>query len=131
VVDAPGHTAIRGRFPLPTITSAPPRHPGRGSSTRPEWHSPSDAGWGRADAAIHPRTGGTTSTGLPKRVPAANYVPGGIGNSSWAHSTAPISRSAGAAGQLLSRYRAGLEHARHLHDAPAGGPTETGNPTGL
>ncbi|MFC4535862.1 nitrate- and nitrite sensing domain-containing protein [Sphaerisporangium dianthi] len=40
------------------------------------WSSPADAGWQAAQAASDPSLGGVTSSGLPKRVPKANLVPG-------------------------------------------------------
>ncbi|XVQ88088.1 sensor histidine kinase [Microbispora siamensis] len=40
------------------------------------WSSPADAGWQAARAASEPALGGVTSSGLPKRVPKANLVPG-------------------------------------------------------
>ncbi|WP_235558120.1 nitrate- and nitrite sensing domain-containing protein [Sphaerimonospora mesophila] len=40
------------------------------------WSSPADAGWQAAKAAAEPTLGGVTASGLPKRVPKANLVPG-------------------------------------------------------
>ncbi|WP_406318053.1 nitrate- and nitrite sensing domain-containing protein [Streptosporangium sp. NBC_01639] len=40
------------------------------------WSSPADAGWQAAKAASEPTLGGITGSGLPKRVPKANLVPG-------------------------------------------------------
>ncbi|MEV7809116.1 hypothetical protein AB0O28_39800, partial [Microbispora sp. NPDC088329] len=40
------------------------------------WSSPADVGWQAAKAASEPALGGVTSSGLPKRVPKANLVPG-------------------------------------------------------
>ncbi|WP_405084106.1 nitrate- and nitrite sensing domain-containing protein [Microbispora sp. NBC_01389] len=40
------------------------------------WSSPADVGWQAAQAASEPALGGVTSSGLPKRVPKANLVPG-------------------------------------------------------
>ncbi|WP_248960553.1 sensor histidine kinase [Sphaerisporangium perillae] len=40
------------------------------------WSSPADAGWQAARAASDPSLGGITPSGLPKRVPKANLVPG-------------------------------------------------------
>ncbi|MBG0828474.1 nitrate- and nitrite sensing domain-containing protein [Planomonospora sp. ID67723] len=40
------------------------------------WSSPADAGWQAARAASEPTLGGLTGSGLPKRVPKANLVPG-------------------------------------------------------
>lgn len=40
------------------------------------WASPSDQGWRAAAAAAAPSVGGYTTTGLPRRVPKTNLVPG-------------------------------------------------------
>ncbi|MBE1566356.1 nitrate- and nitrite sensing domain-containing protein [Nonomuraea africana] len=40
------------------------------------WSSPADAGWQAARSASEPNSGGLTSSGLPKRKPRANLVPG-------------------------------------------------------
>ncbi|HLU72689.1 MAG TPA: nitrate- and nitrite sensing domain-containing protein [Nonomuraea sp.] len=50
--------------------SAPP------PSRSDEWSSPADTGWQAAVAAREPAMGGVTSSGLPKRTPKANLVPG-------------------------------------------------------
>ncbi|MFJ6956065.1 hypothetical protein, partial [Micromonospora aurantiaca (nom. illeg.)] len=42
------------------------------------WRTAADEGWSRASRAAGPTTGGTTRSGLPKRVPQAQLVPGGI-----------------------------------------------------
>ncbi|MFB4281150.1 nitrate- and nitrite sensing domain-containing protein [Nonomuraea sp. MTCD27] len=40
------------------------------------WSSPADQGWQAAGAATDPARSGTTNSGLPKRTPRANLVPG-------------------------------------------------------
>ncbi|MFG1707612.1 nitrate- and nitrite sensing domain-containing protein [Nonomuraea sp. M3C6] len=40
------------------------------------WSSPADQGWQAAGAAAEPAQNGTTNSGLPKRTPRANLVPG-------------------------------------------------------
>ncbi|SEG55640.1 Signal transduction histidine kinase [Nonomuraea solani] len=40
------------------------------------WTTPADQGWQAADAVAEPAQNGTTSSGLPKRTPRANLVPG-------------------------------------------------------
>nr|WP_055507195.1 nitrate- and nitrite sensing domain-containing protein [Nonomuraea pusilla] len=42
----------------------------------PGWSSPADQGWRAAGAAEQPVMDGTTGSGLPKRTPKANLVPG-------------------------------------------------------
>ena len=41
-----------------------------------EWANPSDAGWRAAEQAAEPNTGTETGSGLPRRVPQQNLVPG-------------------------------------------------------
>ncbi|WP_307848541.1 sensor histidine kinase [Microbispora oryzae] len=56
-----------------------PAEKGESDAEEPEarsWTSPADAGWQAAKAASEPTLGGVTSSGLPKRVPKANLVPG-------------------------------------------------------
>jgi hypothetical protein len=42
----------------------------------PAWSSPADQGWQAATTAAEPAKNGTTDSGLPKRTPRANLVPG-------------------------------------------------------
>jgi signal transduction histidine kinase len=42
------------------------------------WKTAADEGWKRAMAAAEPADAGTTKSGLPKRVPQAQLVPGGV-----------------------------------------------------
>ncbi|MDP9860896.1 MULTISPECIES: sensor histidine kinase [Streptosporangium] len=42
------------------------------------WSSPADTGWQAAQAASAPALGGMTTSGLPKRTPKANLVPGSV-----------------------------------------------------
>jgi len=53
----------------------PQRRPGE-SGAGATWSSPSDSGFQAAQAAAQPTQGGITSSGLPRRVPKANLVPG-------------------------------------------------------
>ncbi|GII01143.1 sensor histidine kinase [Planobispora takensis] len=49
------------------------------SSPAPEqWASPADSGWQAAQAASEPVYGAVTSSGLPRRTPKANLVPGSV-----------------------------------------------------
>jgi signal transduction histidine kinase len=61
----------------PTVTpvSTPPAAPAADADA---WRTAADEGWNRATKAAEPTTGGTTRSGLPKRVPQAQLVPGGI-----------------------------------------------------
>jgi hypothetical protein len=79
------------------------------------WSSPSDAGWEAAEVAHAPVSSGTTSVGLPKRVPKANLVPGGVGGTSPAPS-APA-RSAAQTRERLASFQRGVREARSTKEA--------------
>jgi HAMP domain-containing protein len=61
--------ASSGPAPLPQ------RRPGQ-SGAGASWSSPADSGFQAAQAAAQPAQSGTTPSGLPRRVPKANLVPG-------------------------------------------------------
>jgi signal transduction histidine kinase len=75
-----------------------------------DWTSPADAGWEAAEVAHAPVSDGTTAVGLPKRVPKANLVPGGVGGTSPAP-PAP-SRSAAQTRERLASFQRGVREAR-------------------
>jgi len=72
------------------------------------WRSAADDGWLAAQAAAEPEDGGLTDTGLPKRVPMAQLVPGGV------DTTGDVSdrRSPDAVRGLLSAYHRGVQRGR-------------------
>ncbi|MGI5283295.1 nitrate- and nitrite sensing domain-containing protein [Nonomuraea polychroma] len=70
------HPAIPADSPAPSgKSSLPQRKPGQ-SGAGASWSSPADSGFQAAQAAAQPTLGGTTASGLPRRVPKANLVPG-------------------------------------------------------
>ncbi|WP_184292945.1 nitrate- and nitrite sensing domain-containing protein [Nocardiopsis algeriensis] len=46
------------------------------AASESEWNSAADRGWKAARSVVEPTAGGLTTSGLPKRVPKANLVPG-------------------------------------------------------
>lgn len=65
--------------PPPTgAPTAAPRAAGASATGVDAWRTVADDGWNRASRAADPASGGTTRSGLPKRVPKAQLVPGGI-----------------------------------------------------
>ncbi len=50
--------------------------PAQGTRSDQEWTSAADRGWKAARTAAEPQADGLTTSGLPKRVPKANLVPG-------------------------------------------------------
>ena len=75
-----------------------------------EWRtSAADQGWEAAAAASSPSTGGTTTAGLPKRVPQANLVPGAAPP----ETSAPIpARSAASTRDRFASFQRGIREGR-------------------
>ena len=73
------------------------------------WTSPADEGWRAAEAAHVPTSGGVTLSGLPKRVPRANLVPGTVGVDTAAPAPA---RSATKARDRLASFQRGIREGR-------------------
>jgi hypothetical protein len=92
--------------------SAPPAAVPENQSGQPiagSWQSPADAGWEAAKKAAEPQSDGTTTCGLPKRIPKAQLVPGSV-----AEPARPASdyRDPAAARATLSAYARGLTRSR-------------------
>ncbi|PRX97188.1 sensor histidine kinase [Allonocardiopsis opalescens] len=115
--------------------AAPPARPERRPRAQepveppPAWRpSPADQGWEKARVAAKPTSSGTTDSGLPKRVPRANLVPGA------APTVAPVqpSLSARSAERVRSRiasFQQGLRQGR-AEAGQQGGPGEGPRPGG-
>jgi hypothetical protein len=82
------------------------------------WDSPADDGWRAAARLATPTTAGTTTSGLPKRVPQALYVPGAVGGE-----PRPVNGAANRSAQevrgRLSSYRDGVRRGRHAEKPPS------------
>ncbi|SCL66162.1 hypothetical protein GA0070604_5601 [Micromonospora eburnea] len=93
---------------VPPAAPVPPSPPP--AATDPDaWRTAADEGWSRASQAAEPTNAGTTRSGLPKRVPQAQLVPGGIepkGGRSRARRTPDEVRG------LLSAYHRGVQRGR-------------------
>jgi hypothetical protein len=96
------------------------------ASTAGGWTSPADEGWRAAEAAHVPTSGGVTLSGLPKRVPRANLVPGTVGAEAAAAAAAPAptpGRSAAQARDRLASFQRGMREGRAAardSDTPSG-----------
>jgi len=89
-----------------------PSQPDVASAPEPEvtWAaSAADQGWEAAAAVSSPSTGGTTSAGLPKRVPQANLVPG---TASPEPVTPGPARSAAATRDRFASFQRGVKEGR-------------------
>ena len=93
---------------------APAANGHNGSVPRPRqaaedrWRTAADEGWQRAMAAAEPVDAGTTRSGLPKRVPQAQLVPGGVQSEPRNQNR----RSPDEVRGLLSAYHRGVQRGR-------------------
>ena len=91
---------------------------GTGRLSEPTWRSSADDGWIAAAVAAEPPDAGLTDGGLPKRVPMAQLVPGGVDK----NYTNANRRSPDAVRGLLSAYHRGVQRGRQQSDD--GSPSE-------
>ncbi|WP_433214624.1 sensor histidine kinase [Dactylosporangium sp. CS-047395] len=106
-----------------------PGEPSRGSADRASsgsavnWHTAADEGWQAAAAIAEAQEFATTDMGLPKRVPQAQLVPGGVEkNPAAAHKRTPESVRG-----LLSAYHRGVQRGRtRSDDSKTPEPTSAG-----
>jgi signal transduction histidine kinase len=77
------------------------------------WRTAADDGWRAAAAAVQPAASGTTRSGLPKRVPAAQLVPGAVETRP---ANATSRRTPEEVRGLLSAYHRGVQRGRTGED---------------
>jgi hypothetical protein len=89
---------------------------GHGAASRDEpataaasWQTAADDGWRAASRVADAQVTKTTSTGLPKRVPMAQLVPGGVEKST----TSVQRRTPESVRGLLSAYHRGVQRGRN------------------
>jgi signal transduction histidine kinase len=83
------------------------------------WQTAADEGWRKASAVTEVAVSDTTATGLPKRVPMAQLVPGGVERPT----NSVQRRTPEAVRGLLSAYHRGVQRGRsHTSDEPARSP---------
>jgi signal transduction histidine kinase len=89
------------------------------------WRTAADEGWQRALAAAEPPVSDTTRSGLPKRVPQAQLVPGGVQSNPRNQNR----RSPDEVRGLLSAYHRGVQRGRTAgsEEAAAGAPAPKEN----
>jgi signal transduction histidine kinase len=80
------------------------------AESAPAWTSAGDEGWRAAEAVHTPTSGGVTLSGLPKRVPKANLVPGTAGGD--AASPPPSIRSASVTRDRFANFQRGVREGR-------------------
>jgi hypothetical protein len=96
--------------PPPPVADQGPPPPGEpaGGGYDASWRTAADFGWRAAAAAAQPTSGGSTASGLPKRVPQAQLVPGSVD----APTAASQRRSPEEIRGLLSAYHRGVQRGR-------------------
>ena len=101
-----------------------PGSSGPAGVTPKPWSSPADEGWQAATIVDSPSSKGSTSAGLPKRLPNANLVPGTIPST---QPVAPPTRSAAEARARLAGLQRGISKGRAAASeaANAGGEDES------
>ena len=92
-------------------TAAAAAAPENGNNTGGWSASAADEGWRAAEASSKPASGGVTLSGLPKRVPKANLVPGTVGASAESAEPTPV-RSAAVTRQRFASFQRGVREAR-------------------
>ncbi|SBT47708.1 sensor histidine kinase [Micromonospora auratinigra] len=105
VTTPPPYTPPAATPAVATPEAAPPPP----AASADAWRTAADEGWSRATQAAEPATGGTTRSGLPKRVPQAQLVPGGIEPKGGRASTR---RTPDEVRGLLSAYHRGVQRGR-------------------
>lgn len=103
-----GQGPLGGRFRPPSASAPSPAPTMTEAESAPRaWSSPGDDAWKAAAALANPARDGTTTSGLPRRVPKANLVPGKAGANGAAKVTPPpgISSTAEAVRRRLSTFR--------------------------
>jgi signal transduction histidine kinase len=89
------------------------------------WATPVDDGWRAAEAAVVPASGGTTSAGLPRRVPQANLIPGTAAEIS----VPPPIRSAAATRERFASLQRGIREGRAASGSDRFGGTSNDVPS--
>ncbi len=95
--------------PVPPAAPPPSAPPASGGTDADAWRTAADEGWSRASQAAEPTPAGTTRSGLPKRVPQAQLVPGGIESRSGRERSR---RTPDEVRGLLSAYHRGVQRGR-------------------
>jgi hypothetical protein len=108
----------RAAAPTPTPSPNPAPTTAAPMPSRESWATVADDGWRAAMAAAAPTIRTKTRGGLPKRVPQAQLVPGGVET---AGSAASAQRSPEDVRGLLSAYHRGVQRGRGAEQPPVTG----------
>ncbi|PZG13490.1 ATPase, partial [Micromonospora craterilacus] len=115
-----GNGAAASGGPRPGAAESRPSY--RSTPQDNVWQTAADDGWRAASAASQAPATGTTQTGLPKRMPMAQLVPGAVEKPS----TSVQRRNPESVRGLLSAYHRGVQRGRsHPSDSNPTGPEGT------
>ncbi|MEV4713635.1 nitrate- and nitrite sensing domain-containing protein [Micromonospora sp. NPDC049374] len=115
-----GNGAAGSGGPRPGAADSAPAH--RPTPQENIWRTAADDGWRAATAASQAPAAGTTETGLPKRTPMAQLVPGAVEKPT----TSVQRRNPESVRGLLSAYHRGVQRGRsHPSDSNPTGPDGT------
>jgi hypothetical protein len=119
-----GVSGASGDSAAPAVPSAQPQDEATERpvpAESPTWHTAADEGWEAASALAEEQDFTTTPTGLPKRVPMSQLVPGGVEKGTVsAHKRTPE-----AVRGLLSAYHRGVQRGRSNKSGDAKTPEHT------
>jgi signal transduction histidine kinase len=118
------HSAERANGPNGPATAATAAATAAAATAEsaPSWTSAADEGWRAAEAVSKPASGGVTLSGLPKRVPKANLVPGTV--SATSEAAPPPIRSAAMTRDRFAAFQRGVREARAAADTDEDGSGE-------
>ncbi|MEU3351480.1 nitrate- and nitrite sensing domain-containing protein [Streptomyces sp. NPDC037389] len=121
-----GETPAAG-VPVQPADSERPQQADRGDgASQGAWGSPNDERWRRAEAVREPAAGGTTTSGLPRRVPRANLVEGTAEQQSPSTTGPQVSRAPDDVRGRLTNLRRGIQQGRQAGNGPTTGSTNVG-----
>ncbi|MFJ8114061.1 nitrate- and nitrite sensing domain-containing protein [Streptomyces sp. NPDC096132] len=117
---APAPQAPQAPQQQPQAPAAPQRPAANGASASPSWRtSPNDELVRQAERVRQPAAGGVTTSGLPRRVPRANLVPGTAQQQQ--HQTGPqVSRAPDDVRGRLTNLRRGIAQGRQAGNGQTG-----------
>ena len=101
-------TGSTSMISMPTGPGGPTGEATPATASTSHWHTAADEGWRAASAAAEIRVTETTPAGLPKRVPMAQLVPGGVDRAA----SSSQRRTPDAVRGLLSAYHRGVQRGR-------------------
>jgi hypothetical protein len=102
----------RGRHEAISAMSDQPEPSYRPAELTNGWSSPADEGWRAAEALESPSAAGLTPAGLPRRIPQANLVPGGVTEQQEAAYMPAPTRSAANTRERMASFQRGAREGR-------------------